>query len=135
MRTITNISNITDNSGTAPIVTYSNAVQTFIRQDNPPRRNEMRICGVVVCNNSCCPFSNCGCNNRSNYGCGCNNCSCNCNNCWNNCHCGVNCCNNNYHCATNGCCNNNCGHNCNDYSQNNCDECMIYHYYSREYNF
>lgn len=109
MRIITNISNVTDSSGTTPVVTYSNAVQTVIRRE--PNINP-RICKIVICGSPC--------------GCDC---------CDNMCNCRQNCCNCNansqYH---NSCCgvNNCCGYN------NNCNSCdnqaIIYHYYCNDWN-
>ncbi len=156
MKIISNISNITDNSGTTPVVTYSNQVQTLIQTPNFPNNNYTRICGVVICNNPYCnPFDNCNCNmcnrnssccsNCCNNHCGshncnnvnsnfANNCSCNCNNCpclRHNNYCNCNSCN---------CCGfmqaNNCCSQCN--CQNSCNgsgyEEIVYHYYCNQCN-
>lgn len=118
MRIISNISNITDNSGTAPVVTYSNQVQTVIKKPNIPNNKCLRICSVIICNNPCCnPFNSCDWN-MCNHNCGCNNafnanfannCSCDCHMCCNN------------HCNNCNCCGNNC-------------EEIIFHYYCNERN-
>lgn len=61
MKTINNVSAITDYSGDAPIITYSNTVTTVIRQNVPTpviTRIFYRICcDCCDCDFDCC----CGC--------------------------------------------------------------------------
>lgn len=142
MKIISNISNITDNSGTIPVVTYSNQVQTLIQTPSIPNHNCARICGVILCNNPCCnPFNNCNNMCHHNNNCGSNNananfatgCACNCHNC-SCCH-HNNCCNNCNNCncfnamqANNFCSQNNCQN-----FGNSCEE-IVYHYYCNQCN-
>lgn len=64
MKTITNVSNVTDYSGEPPVVTYSNPVTTVIRK-TPPEPTIIRIfyrlpctccdcCRCDFCRNDCC---------------------------------------------------------------------------------
>ncbi|MDE5756175.1 MAG: hypothetical protein K2I23_03715 [Clostridia bacterium] len=66
MATIINLSNVTDNSGETPIITYSNPVTTLV---DPPTAPPF-IPRMAPCPSCPCSQNSCGCN----CGCGCNHC-------------------------------------------------------------
>lgn len=64
MKTIVNIAGITDNSGSAPLTTYSNAVKTVIQtpNENGKRyRYPVRYDCACCCRPCCDCFFDCGC--------------------------------------------------------------------------
>ncbi|MDE5654533.1 MAG: hypothetical protein K2I46_02875 [Clostridia bacterium] len=72
MRTIINLSNVVDNSGEFPVITYSNTVTTLVTDPTPimPRIAPCSSCNSWQCRSacqSCCNCNNCCRCNQNNF--------------------------------------------------------------------